>query len=103
MRSLPPGIGELEVNGGERTGRKQPRNFRAGIAFNHPDVFYPSLSRPAIKLARILLAPLQSDVANVGEAFGVDQRKSSGSRTDLELQRSTSAKDRVPVRRHAQA
>ncbi len=95
--ALPPGVGKVEVDCRQGTGREQSRDFDPRIRLHHFQVRRTSAAGAPIEFAGKLLSPFQRDIANLRKLAHVIEGKSPCPAADFQLQRPVAAKHLRPI------
>jgi hypothetical protein len=97
MGALPPGVGEVEVDRRQGTGREQSRDFDPRIRLHHLQVCRSSAAGAPVQFAGELLSPFQRDIANLRKPVHVVEGKSPCPAADFQLQWPVAAKHLRPI------
>ncbi len=82
--ALPPGVGKVEVDRRQGTGREQSRDFDPRIRLHHFQVCRTSAAGATVQFAGELLSPFQRDIANLRKLAHIIEGKPSCPAADFQ-------------------
>ncbi len=95
--ALPPGVGKVEVDRRQGTGREQSRDFDPRIRLHHFQVCRTSAAGATVQFAGELLSPFQRDIANLRKLAHIIEGKPSCPAADFQLQWPAASKHLRPI------